>query len=329
MRRSSQLLCGFALVAACGAAITAHAQLLPPLQPFEPLQPMQPMQPFRPLAPLRPLPGFPDMPQMPQMPPMANFGGFGAGGPGGVYAGSSSTASSTGAGGAGGSSTTSSTTNNRAAGGSVTSSFSSSFGGASTTPGCTVVQETSGESQGSSGDGSTSCRLSQRVEVCNSANPNSKGHVRAVASINGQEATCCVALQKVDTKALQMFCAAPKRSGNYLRMPAAGTTVDLKPACSSSLTGQQPGVATAAGSLACTGEAHMQVGGGDCVILGWAFGCSSLRAARSGCSAPATVCLHHLLDALVNVVTTTCKSFPLNPNMCWCCRRCCCAAVLQ
>lgn len=117
----------------------------------------------------------------------------------------------------------------------------------SSTPGCTVVQQTSGESQGSNQAGSTSCSLSQKVEVCQSSRPGSQGHTRAVATINGQESTCCVVLLKLPTKTPQLFCAAPSRGMGYSRMPAANTAVELKPTCSSSLPG------TTAGSLACTG----------------------------------------------------------------------------
>lgn len=207
------------------ACTAAHAQL-PPLQPFEPLQPlqpMQPMQPFRPLAPLppmKPLPGFAPFPQM-EMPPFPSFGAAtgGGGGPAGRYSASSS-------------------------------SSASSFGGggrASTTPGCTVLQETSGESQaGSSKAGSTSCSLSQRVEVCSSSKPGARGHTRAVATINGQPSTCCVVLLKLPARTPQLFCAAPNRGKTYSRIPAVGTSIDLKPECSSSTSDGT------AGSLSCT-----------------------------------------------------------------------------
>lgn len=211
------------------SAQSAIAQLLPPLQPFEPLQPMQPFKPFAPLPPMQPMPGFPPFPAFPQMqmpafPTMGAFGGAAAagraGGPG-VYS----------------------------------SSSSSSFGGprASTTPGCTVVQETSGASMGSSSNaGQSSCRLSQRVEICKSNKPGAKGHTRAVASVNGQEATCCVVLLKLPAKTPQLFCAAPTRSPNFLRMPAADTAVVMKPECSSSTaTGRT------VGSVSCTGETRL------------------------------------------------------------------------
>jgi hypothetical protein len=213
------------------SAQAALAQLLPPLQPFEPLQPMQPFKPFAPLPPMQPMPGFPPFPEFPQMqmpafPTMGTFGGGAA------------------AGRAGGPGTFSA------------SSSSSSFGGprASTTPGCQVVQETSGASMaGSSKAGQSSCSLSQRVEICKSDKPGSKGHTRAVASVNGQEATCCVMLLKLPAKTPQMFCAAPTRGPSYLRMPAANTAVVMKPECSSSTAGRS------VGSVSCTGGARLSI----------------------------------------------------------------------
>jgi len=213
-------------------ALACSAQYV--LAQMPPMEPLQPFKPLAPLPPLRPFPGFAPFPAMQQMPPMQmpqmqmpSFPNFPtmqpfqgpAGGPG-TYSASSS---------------------------------SSSFAGprASTTPGCTVVQETSGESQGSTGSGSTSCRLSQRVEVCHSAAQGSKGHTRAVATINGKEATCCVVLLKLPAKTQQLFCASPAKSVNYSRMPAANTAVELKPTCSSSKPGGS------AGSLSCTGRRHV------------------------------------------------------------------------
>lgn len=229
MRSSMQQLqqCSLVLLAALACSTQAALGQFPPLQPFQPLQPLQPFRPLAPLPPLKPLPGFAPFPQMemPQFPsfapqqPMAGAAAAGrAGGPGmgpGTYSASSS---------------------------------SSSFAGPrpSTTPGCTVVHETAGESQGSSKAGSSACSLSQRIEVCQSNKPGSRGHTRAIATINGQPSTCCVVLIKLPAKTPQLFCAAPSRATAYARMPAANTAVELKPECSSSTADG------ATGRLSCT-----------------------------------------------------------------------------
>lgn len=247
------------LLAALACSAQAVMAQFPPLQPFEPLQPLQPFRPLAPLPPMKPLPGFAPFPQMelPQFPsfaPQQPFAGAAAaggraGGPRmgpGTYSASSS---------------------------------SSSFGGprASTTPGCTVVQETAGDSQGSSKAGTSSCSLSQRIEVCQSSKPGSRGHTRAIATINGQSSTCCVVLMKLPAKTPQLFCAAPGRATAYARLPAASTAVELKPQCSSSTA-----VGTA-GSLSCTGgccSAHVEVVA--CVAWGCAHARLGGRAGR-GC----------------------------------------------
>lgn len=113
-----------------------------------------------------------------------------------------------------------------------------------------MVQESSGESQGSSSRaGSASCSLSQRIEVCQGTRPGSLGHTKAVATINGQQSSCCVVLLKLPAKTPQLFCSAPNRGPGYSRLPAANTAVELKPECSSDVA------EGTAGSLSCTGGA--------------------------------------------------------------------------
>jgi hypothetical protein len=57
--------------------------------------------------------------------------------------------------------------------------------------------------------------------------------------VNGVKGQCCITLQKLPGKNLQMFCAAPKPGKDFLQLPASAV-VDLKPSCNSN---GQPSIA--------------------------------------------------------------------------------------
>jgi hypothetical protein len=92
---------------------------------------------------------------------------------------------------------------------------------ATTANGCQVISQSS---SGSCSNGPC-CNVAQKVERC-------RGYTSAVARVNGINGACCIALQKLPDKNIQLFCAAPRPGKDFLRMPAS-VQVDLKPSCNS------------------------------------------------------------------------------------------------